>query len=119
MARIKLEMGLNQMETWDSSLNVSLSSELNLLDNEIHLLDHRKGEAEKVFARLLAEAFSTDGHVRECARVRRAEEKIRELEGLHAQYVERIGVLRDKVVAELDKLIEQAAVNDTSGGLAP
>src|SRR3954468_5938039 len=49
MARVKLEKAINELGTGErdsTGLVTFLGHELNRLDNEIHLLDHRKGEAE-------------------------------------------------------------------------
>jgi len=88
----------------DSSGPGSFSgNELNWLNNEIHLLDHRKGEAEKALARIIEEAYCAEDRARNCQRLREAEEKIRKMEELHDEYVERLGVLRDRIVTEMDK----------------
>jgi len=100
-ARIKLKAAIEVLEPGGSDSRAPLAAELNWMDNQIHLLDHRKGEAEKK----LATIFETNNQVSNCALLGKAEEEIRELEQLHDDYVERIGKLRDKVVAELDKLI--------------
>src|SRR5215207_4743614 len=44
-ARTKLERAISELDTRGEP-GASLGHELNWLDNEIHLLDHRKGEAE-------------------------------------------------------------------------
>lgn len=109
-ARIKLESAIEAVATNSGDRcgpQTSFGSELNWLDNEIHLLDHRKGEAEKVLAGILAEVTGADSGARECERLRAAEEEVREMERLHDEYVERIGALRDRIIAELDKLIER------------
>ncbi len=62
MARIKLESAIDELETGEKSGPGSfLRSELNWLNNEIHLLDHRKGEAETTLARILEEYSAGDG----------------------------------------------------------
>lgn len=106
MARIKLERGFKELGTGGSGLESSLDYELNWLNNEIHLLDHRKGEAEKGLAGILEEVYSADHQEHVHERLRQAEEEIREMEKLHDEYVERVGVLRDTIVAELEKLIK-------------
>src|SRR6266849_1435633 len=112
MARIKLERAIDVLGAEDSSGTGSFSgNELNWLNNEIHLLDHQKGEAEKALARILEEAYSAEDRARNCQRLREAEEKIRKMEELHDEYVERLGVLRDRVVTEIDKLIEEVGMN--------
>lgn len=108
MARIKLESAIDELETGAGEESVPgsfLRSELNWLNNEIHLLDHRKGEAEKTLARILEEYGAVDG-AGQAKRLREAEAKVRELERLHDEYVDRIGILRDTIVTEMDKLIE-------------
>jgi len=112
MARIKLERAIDVLGAEDSSGTGSFSgNELNWLNNEIHLLDHQKGEAEKALARILEEAYCAEDRARNCQRLREAEEKIRKMEELHDEYVERLGLLRDRVVTEMDKLIEEVGTN--------
>jgi uncharacterized membrane protein YqiK len=91
---------------------LSLADELNLVNNEIHLLDHRKGEAEKAVARILAEAHDADDQAPKGERLTKAEEVIRDMERLHDEYVDRIGLLRDRVVTEVDRLIEEGRNRD-------
>ncbi|HJP91222.1 MAG TPA: hypothetical protein VJ875_04650 [Pyrinomonadaceae bacterium] len=97
------------MDTKDEEgnrLGPLLSSELNWLNNQIHLLDHRKGEAEKTLARMLEDAYRTGGWGRKGKDLIEAENRIQELERAHDEYVERIGGLRDRIIIEIDKLIE-------------
>jgi hypothetical protein len=113
-ARIKLEDAINELNTSGDEGNGPgplLSSELNWLNNQIHLLDHRKGEAENTLARMLEEAFRAGGWGRKGKELMAAENEVKEMERCHDQYVEWIGLLRDSVVIELDKLIEQSRVN--------
>ena len=108
-ARIKLEDAINELDTKDEEgnrLGPLLSSELNWLNNQIHLLDHRKGEAEKTLARMLEDAYRTGGWGRKGKDLIEAENRIQELERAHDEYVERIGGLRDRIIIEIDKLIE-------------
>ena len=72
-----------------------LADELNWLDNEIHLLDHRKGEAEKTLARILEETYVAGDRARTAGRLRDAEEQIREMERLHLTRRELDGALRE------------------------
>ena len=117
MARIKLRAAIDHLEPADDADRTGTSvlrDELNFLDNEIHLLDHRKGDAEKALARVLEEPplGSHGGHRAPARRkLRMAEQDIQDLERLHDQYVNRIGVLRDKVVAQMDRLIEDVTGN--------
>jgi hypothetical protein len=108
MARIKLENAISQLGTNAGNQTgpaSSLGDELNWLNNEIHLLDHRKGAAEKALARLL-EAYGVRDLMCQDEILSQAQEKVREMERLHDRYVDRIGTLRDRVVAEMDRLIE-------------
>ena len=111
-ARIKLEDAINEFNSSGEEGNVigpRLSSELSWLNNQIHLLDHRKGEAEKTLARLLEETYRAGG----CKgkELMDAENEVQELERTHDEYVERIGRLRDRVVIEIDKLMAQSRLN--------
>jgi hypothetical protein len=111
-ARIKLGSAIKELDTGveDNSEPGSIFSyELNWLNNEIHLLDHRKGEAEKTLAKILEEAYGARDRAPTGERLREAEAQIREMERLHDEYVDRIGALRDRVVTETDRLIEQVA----------
>jgi hypothetical protein len=108
-ARIKLGSAIDELDldgADKSGPGSLLAHELNWLNNEIHLLDHRKGEAEKTLARILEETYVAGDRARTAGRLRDAEEQIREMERLHDEYVDRIGALRAKVVAELERLIE-------------
>jgi hypothetical protein len=113
-ARIKLEDAINELNTRDEEANrlgPLLSSELNWLNNQIHLLDHRKGEAEKNLARMLEDAYRAGGLRRKDKDMIEAENRIQELERAHDEYIERIGRLRDRIMIEIDKLIEPITVN--------
>ncbi|HEY5073391.1 MAG TPA: hypothetical protein VII34_01760 [Pyrinomonadaceae bacterium] len=111
-ARIKLGSAIDELDldgADKSGPGSLLADELNWLNNEIHLLDHRKGEAEKTLAKILEETYVAGDRARTVGRLRDAEEQIREMERLHDEYVDRIGALRDRVVTEMDRLIEQVA----------
>ncbi len=106
MARIKLESAIDELETGareKNGLESFLRSELNWLNNEIHLLDHRKGEAEKALG--LLEAYRASDRAGQVERFNEAEAKVREMERLHDEYVDRMGMLRDRVVTEMDRLV--------------
>jgi hypothetical protein len=108
-ARIKLGSAIDELDldgADKSGPGSLLADELNWLNNEIHLLDHRKGEAEKTLAKILEETYVAGDRARTAGRLRDAEEQIGEMERLHDEYVDRIGALRAKVVAELERLIE-------------
>lgn len=109
MARIKLERAIDELETGageKSEPESFLRDDLNWLDNEIHLLDHRKGEAEKMLAVILGES-NAGSRTAQSETLRDAEANVRELERLHDEYVDRVGMLRDRVVTEMDGLIER------------
>jgi len=110
-ARIKLDdaidvLNISYGEEHDS-ISI-LSSELALLNNDIHLLDHRKGEAEKRLARMLDEVSRASESVDKGEKVREAENEVGEMEQIHDEYVEQLGRLRDRVVNEIDKLINSS-----------
>ena len=107
-ARIKLERAISELEKFDEVIRAPGSAfrkELSCLDNEIHLLDHRKGEAEKTVARIVEELNGAAEATGKVERLRQAEENVREMERLHDDYVDRLGELKDKVVTEMDKLL--------------
>lgn len=64
-----------------------------------------------MLARALEEKYRGEDRAGNCERLREAEDRIRELEDLHDEYVERLGVLRDRVVTALDKLIAEVAMS--------
>ena len=117
-ARIKLEDAINELNTGVGTSGgqcPSFGSELNWLNNQIHLLDHQKGGAEKTLAKMAEETYRAGDRARRGAKLMAAQKAVCELERLHDEYVGQIGVLRDKVVNEMDKLMEQAGVNQSHG----
>jgi hypothetical protein len=119
-ARIKLGDAINELNKGDgesSGQGLSFGSELNWLNNQIHLLDHRKGEAEKTLAKTVAEMYHAGDRGRKREKLIAAEKDVREMERLHDEYVELIGVLRHKVVNAMAGLIEQAGMNQSPGEL--
>ena len=120
-ARIKLENAIQELATNDaddSGPGSILTRELNWLDNEIHLLDHRKGKAEKTLAKVLEERYRTGNRAHTIERLRETEQQIREMERLHDEHVDRIGMLRDRVMNEMDRLIERVD-NEARAGARP
>ncbi|MEK6288025.1 MAG: hypothetical protein AABO57_20080 [Acidobacteriota bacterium] len=115
MSRSKLDRAIGELEF---GIAEPLSYELNWLTNEIHLLDHRKGEAETRRARAEQEAKSNSEDPR-VLELLRASEIVKELEEQHDSYVERIGVLRDRVISELDKLDKVIGEVDQSERVRP
>lgn len=109
MARIKLEDAIRELEPDGNKPGAPtsfLGRELNWLDNEIHLLDHRKGEAEKTRARILEEVHAAADRASAYEQLRKTEEELGEMERLHDEYVDRLARLRDRIVAEIDELTE-------------
>lgn len=96
MARTRLDRAIRELEPEKAE---RLGHELNWLTNEIHLLDHRKGEAE---ARLASARRRGGAGASES--LKEAEEVAR-LERLHDEYVERVGALRDRVVSEIERML--------------
>lgn len=113
-ARIKLEDAINELNTRDEEgnrLGELLSSELKWLNNQIHLLDNRKGEAEKTLARMLEDAYRAGAKSRKGRALIKAEDRIQKLERVHDEYVERLSQLRDRIIIEKDKMIEPLTVD--------
>jgi hypothetical protein len=107
-ARIKLDDAIRVLALSDGGnhrTSTGLSCELAWLNNAIHLLDHRKGEAEKRLARILDEVNAAEASRHRCEKVREAEDDVCQMEQLHDEYVERLGRLRDRVIQEIDKLL--------------
>jgi len=106
-ARIKLQDAIDQLNAGgESGEGSSLGNEFNWLNNRIHLLDHRKGEAEKILASTEEQTIQAGASERAQKELIEARSAVRELERVHDEYVELIGVLRDKVAHELNRLIE-------------
>jgi len=109
MARIKLEDAIRELEPDGSKPGAStsfLSCELNWLNNQVHLLDHRKGEAEKTRARILEELHAAADRASAYEQLSKAEQELGEMERLHDEYVDRLGRLRDRIVSQIDELTE-------------
>jgi hypothetical protein len=112
-ARIKLEDAINELSSSageGNQLGPRLSRELSWLNNQIHLLDHRKGDAEKALARRLEETYGAAGLGCKGKELLDAENGVAELERVHDDYVEQIGRLRDRVLIEVDKLMDLSRV---------
>lgn len=103
MSRTKLDRAINELEPGKAR---QLGHELNRITNEIHLLDHLKGEAEARLASARREAHggSVDAQAFE---ILKETEEVTRLERQHDEYVERVGVLRDRVVSEIEKLLRE------------
>ena len=111
-ARITLQDAISTLGSSNGEQAPDLSQmrdELVWLDNAIHLLDHRKGEAEKQFAEICEASNQCARSANEQCTIKAAREAIGELEALHDTYVERIGNLRNRVVAEIDELLGEQA----------
>ena len=99
MSRTKLDRAISELEPGQAE---QFGRELNWLTNEIHLLDHRKGEAEARLATMRREAWGGSG---EAQALELMEEEVARLEGQHDEYVERVGALRDRLVSEIEKVL--------------
>ena len=114
-ARIRLEDAINELRRGNGVSDASsFGSELNWLDNQIHLLDHRKGEAEKAVAKIEEEMHRAGNRVHGGEALMEARQLVLEMERSHDEYVEQIGALRDRVVNELDRLCQQTAMNQSA-----
>src|SRR5580765_1906636 len=106
-ARVKLATAVDELSK-ETDLATAWSQELNYLDNEIHLLDHRKGEAETILAHAREEFCRAPEPARQNATLAQAEKEVSEMEHLHDELVGRIGALRNRVIAEIDRLISSS-----------
>lgn len=103
-ARIKLKNAIDELSaaTGKTADQVRhFADELNQLNNQIHLLDHRKGEAELLLAEAEEEVFRL-GTRDAKNKLNKAKQSVSEMELLHDSYVDQIGILRDRVVSEFD-----------------
>jgi hypothetical protein len=101
MSRTKLDRAINELEPGKAR---QLGYELNRITNEIHLLDHLKGEAEARLASARREARGGSGEA-QALEILKATEEVSHLERQHDEYVERVGVLRDRVVSEIEMIL--------------
>lgn len=107
-ARIPLDDAINLLGTVAGKNRESIAmlrSEANGLNNEIHLLDHCKGDAEKRLAEILEEAHRAGKSPETDDKRKQAERAIAGMEAQHDEFVERIGLLRDRIVQEIDQRI--------------
>jgi hypothetical protein len=103
MSRTKLDRAIGELEPERAE---QLGRELNWVTNEIHLLDHRKGEAEARLASARHAAGGGSDGVSALEALKEAEEVMR-LERKHDEYVESIGALRDRVVSEIERMLQE------------
>jgi hypothetical protein len=99
MARVRLQDAIGALAS-DADERGALGDELAALENAIHLLDHRKGEAEKALADAL-QAFNRTP----ADRLSVLDSEVGQLEDLHDEYVDRLARLRDRVLSEIDAAI--------------
>lgn len=101
MSRTKLDRAISELEPGQAE---QFGRELNWLTNEIHLLDHRKGEAEACLATARRDGWGGlgDAHALELT-----EEEVARLERQHDEYVERVGALRDRIVSEIERMLRE------------
>lgn len=79
----------------------ALAEELHALGQQIHLLDHRKGDAEKAYG-LAAETSRLAEDATADASRDEAKSLVRVMESAHDRYVERFRDWRDRVLAAAD-----------------
>lgn len=79
----------------------SFASELNWLNNQIHLLDHRKGDAEKALAKIEEDMHRAGNRARGGKALMEARTLVLEMERSHDEYVEQIGALRDRAHVQM------------------
>jgi hypothetical protein len=118
MARFKLADAIDVLEQLSEACTSSLADELNLVNNEIHLLDHRKGDAEKRLATIWEYSFAAEDRSHLNEQLRKAEAELRVLEQLHDEYVDRVGLIRDKVLGEMDRMLQEVAQDPAFGDRA-
>lgn len=117
-ARVKLQEAVNELNTGhgnNDEQDLELAARLNWLDNEIHLLDHRKSEAEKRLAKIEEQKYRSSDQADKSEELLGAKELVLEMERLHDKYVEQMGVLRERVLNSLDNLIRQVDINRSAG----
>lgn len=117
-ARVKLQEAVNELSIGhgnNDGQGLELAARLNWLDNEIHLLDHRRSEAEKRLAKIEERKYRFSDKADKSEELLGAKKLVLEAEHLHDKYVEQMGVLRDRVLNGLDKLIEQVEMNRGAG----
>jgi hypothetical protein len=94
-SRVKLREAIKALPP---EMAAPLLEELTWLDNQIHLLDHRKGDAEaQKVGRELQPRAVPDPTI----------QTLEEMEREHDDYVEEIGRLRDTVLAHLDQALRE------------
>ena len=82
-----------------------LRNELNNVTTQIYMLDHRKGDAEKHLAILVEKKLNSSEQSFE-KEISLAKDAINDLENEHSDYVDKIAEVRDRIVLELERLIE-------------
>src|SRR5688500_15218834 len=113
-ARVKLQEAVNELSRGhgkNAGQVLELGDRVNWQDNEIHLLDHRKSEAEKCLAKTEEQKYRFSDQTDKSEELIGAKGLVLEMEQLHDKYVEQMGVLRDRVLNSLDNLIQQEEIN--------
>lgn len=113
MARHHLHQALRDLHE-DGVLSepeyVQLDQELNAVGNEIHLLDHRKGDAERWYAVLAEGQAIADLETAEsCIALEKAAAEVRALESEHDRYVEQLGAWRGRLLQLIDRALVRGA----------
>ncbi len=106
MARYSIENALDILEQCGKYSD--WRAEFNDLNNRIHLLDHKKGEAEKHSARIIKRIRETEQtkdrfSMEEPALIKK---QIAEIERQHSLFVEKIEKLKNNILAALNSAIK-------------
>lgn len=89
----------------EGNFDRELWSDFDRILNQIYQLDHKKGFAESDLAVLIEKQVNQPNKYLEIERVD-AENAIKEIEDQHDKYVEGIGKVRDRVISEMQKVID-------------
>lgn len=106
MARYPLENALNILEQCGKYSD--WRAEFNDLNNRIHLLDHKKGEAEKHSARMIKRIRETE-HIKDRFLTEERfliKKQITEIEQQHSICVEKIEKLKNNILAAINSAIK-------------
>jgi hypothetical protein len=108
MARYLLAEALSILDRASEGDIGALRTELDEVTNNIHRLDHEKGDAEKHLAELIEkrlcapESFSS-------SELNAVNEQIRVLEQTHTDHTDQIDAIRKKILVEIKMVVDQYA----------
>ena len=107
MARYDLVEALEMLEV-EGANTKRKCEELNELTDRIHALDHKKGFAEARLGNIVETQVLEPGKFPE-TELRNVRTEIREIESQHDDCVEKISALCEKILDEMDELINKSA----------